>query len=289
MRSVADDSIRTGANFVVGANRPDYHVRNACYPRDIKPDVIADIAMAQAGHGCTRCDSSLQADRAIEVGHVFKLGTFYSESLEATYLDSDGAQKPIIMGCYGIGVGRLLAAAIEQNNDEKGIVFPASIAPFQVYLAALNVDDPEVSQAAGDLYAQLVEAGLETLYDDRVESAGVKFNDADLLGLPVRVVVGPRGLREGAAEVRRRDEPEGRAVELAQRGGGRAGRCCRRLRGRVRHQTAPLMVSPVEPFERGSRRMAGYVLHGRTIPAQESIPCTTLDCGYPPQSTGRSW
>ena len=148
------------------------------------------------------------------MGHVFKLGTFYSESLEATYLDRDGAQKPIIMGCYGIGVGRLLAAAIEQNNDEKGIVFPDAIAPYQVYLAALNVDDPEVMQAAGDLYRQLTEAGLETLFDDREESAGVKFNDADLLGLPVRVVVGPRGLREGAAEVRRRDEAEGRSVEL---------------------------------------------------------------------------
>ena len=214
MRSVADNSIRTGANFVVGANRPDYHVRNACYPRDIQPDVIADIAMAQAGHACPRCGSPLQAGRAIEVGHVFKLGTFYSESLEATYLDSDGAQKPIIMGCYGIGLGRLLAAAIEQNNDEKGIVFPAAIAPYQVYLAALNVDNPQVSEAAGELYGQLAEAGLETLYDDREESAGVKFNDADLLGLPVRVVVGPRGLRNGTAEVRRRDETEGRAVEL---------------------------------------------------------------------------
>ena len=214
IRSIADDSIRTGANFVVGANRPDYHVRNACYPRDIQPDVIADIAMAQAGHTCPRCPSPLRADRAIEVGHVFKLGTFYSESLEATYLDRDGAQKPIIMGFYGIGVGRLLAAAIEQNNDDRGIVFPASIAPYQVYLAALNVDDPEVMQAADDLYRQLSEAGFETLYDDRVESAGVKFNDADLLGLPVRVVVGPRGLREGAAEVRRRDESQGRAVAL---------------------------------------------------------------------------
>ncbi len=214
IRSIADDSIQTGANFVVGANRPDYHLRNACYPRDFRPDVIADIAMAQAGHGCRRCAAPLQSGRAIEVGHVFKLGTFYSESLEATYLDRDGAQKPIIMGCYGIGVGRLLAAAIEQNNDERGIVFPASIAPYQVYLAALNVDDPEVMQAAGDLYRQLSEAGFETLYDDREESAGVKFNDADLLGLPVRVVVGPRGLREGAAEVRRRDEAHGRAVTL---------------------------------------------------------------------------
>ena len=214
IRSIADDSIRTGANFVVGANRPDYHLRNACYPRDFQPDVISDIAMAQADHACPRCGSPLQADRAIEVGHVFKLGTFYSESLEATYLDRDGMEKPIIMGCYGIGVGRLLAAAIEQNNDERGIVFPAAIAPYQVYLAALNVDNPEVSQAAGELYRQLLEAGLETLYDDRHESAGVKFNDADLLGLPVRVVVGPRGLREGAAEVRRRDEAEGRSVDL---------------------------------------------------------------------------
>ena len=214
IRSIADDSITTGANFVVGANRPDYHLRNACYPRDFRPDEIADIAMAQAGHACPRCGSDLESGRAIEVGHVFKLGTFYSESLEATYLDSDGAQKPIIMGCYGIGVGRLLAAAIEQHNDERGIVFPAAIAPYQVFLAALNVDNPQVSEAADLLYRQLVEAGLETLYDDREESAGVKFNDADLLGLPVRVVVGPRGLRTGAAEVRRRDETEGSSVDL---------------------------------------------------------------------------
>jgi prolyl-tRNA synthetase len=121
-------------------------------------------------------------------------------------------QKPIIMGCYGIGLGRLLAAAIEQNNDEKGIVFPAAIAPYQVYLAALNVDNPQVSEAAGELYGQLAEAGLETLYDDREESAGVKFNDADLLGLPVRVVVSPRNLKNGEVEVKPRSGGEAEMV-----------------------------------------------------------------------------
>ena len=214
VRSVADDSIRLGSNFVVGANRQDYHLLNANYPRDFEPDEIADIALAQAGHDCRRCGTPLEAKRGIEVGHVFKLGTFFSEALEASFLDQDGEQRPIVMGSYGIGVGRLLAAAIEQNHDEKGIVFPAAIAPYQVQLVALNVENPQVAEAAEALYQRLEQAGIEVLYDDRQETAGVKFNDADLLGFPVRIVVSPRNLNQASAEVKLRRENDAQLVGL---------------------------------------------------------------------------
>jgi prolyl-tRNA synthetase len=211
---IADDSIKLGGNFVVGANRPDYHLRNANYPRDFEPDVIADIALAQESHACRHCGTSLEAKRGIEVGHVFKLGTFFSERFDANFLDAEGVQRPIIMGCYGIGVGRLLAAAIEQNHDDKGIVFPSAIAPYQVHLVALNVENPDVAQAAENLYNRLEQAGLEVLYDDRAETAGVKFNDADLLGFPVRIVVSPRNLKQGSAEAKQRSEGDAQLVGL---------------------------------------------------------------------------
>lgn len=201
---VADDSIKLGSNFVAGANKEGYHVRNVNYPRDFQVDRIADIALAEAGYGCPRCDGVLEAVRGIEVGHIFKLGTIYSEKLGATYLGQDGKQRPIIMGCYGIGVGRLLAAVIEQHHDDKGIVFPVSIAPYHVYLVGLNLNTESVRQAADDLYERLWAAGVETLYDDRVESPGVKFNDADLLGLPLRIVVSPRTLKQGVVEMKLR-------------------------------------------------------------------------------------
>ena len=138
-----------------------------------------------------------KSTRGIEVGHIFKLGTFFSETLGAYYLDGEGQQRPIIMGCYGIGVGRLLAAAIEQNHDDAGIIFPAPIAPYHAHLVGLNLTDSSVVQAADELYQRLWRDGVETLYDDRLdEAAGVKFNDADLMGLPVRLVVSPRNLRQ---------------------------------------------------------------------------------------------
>jgi prolyl-tRNA synthetase len=212
---VADDSIKLGSNFVTGANRPDYHIRNVNYPRDFAVDAMEGIATAEGGHGCPRCGAPLKALKGIEVGHVFKLGPFFSEKLGAYYLDAEGRQRPIIMGCYGIGVGRLLAAAIEHHHDERGIRFPASISPYDVYLAALNVEDAAVAQRAEALYSALQAAGLAVLYDDRAESAGVKFNDADLLGFSVRVVVSPRTLRQGAAEVKRRTEEQAALVPMA--------------------------------------------------------------------------
>ncbi len=215
LRRVADPSITRGCNFVAGANRPDAHFRNANYPRDFQVDLLTDIALVQPGHGCPQCGQPLQATRGVEVGHIFKLGTFYSETLGALYLDREGRQQPIMMGCYGIGVGRLLAAAVEQNHDDRGIVFPATIAPYQVHLVGLNLTDAAVAAAADGLYRELWEQGVETLYDDRPDqAAGVKLNDADLLGLPLRLVVSPRNLRNNAVEVKGRAEAEATLVAL---------------------------------------------------------------------------
>ena len=214
VRRVADPSITQGSNFVVGANKPDTHLRGANYPRDFQVDILADIALAQPGQLCLECGRKLESTRGIEVGHIFKLGTFFSDSMGAQYLDRDGRQQPMIMGCYGIGVGRLLAAAIEQNHDERGIVFPAPLAPYQVHLVGLNLAQEDVAGAADSLYQELWEQGFETLYDDRPDqAAGVKLNDADLMGLPVRLVVSPRNLKNGVVELKGRQETE--AVTVA--------------------------------------------------------------------------
>ena len=217
IRKVADPSISKGANFVVGANKPDTHLRGANYPRDFQVDLLTDIALAQPGQPCPHCGQALEAIRGVEVGHIFKLGTFFSEALGATFLDQDGRQQPVMMGCYGIGVGRLMAAVIEQHHDDRGIVFPAAIAPYQVHLVGLNLTRPEVAQAAGDLYEDLWRQGVECLYDDRPDqSAGVKLNDADLLGLPVRLIISPRNLDQGSVEVKSRQEETATMVPLDQ-------------------------------------------------------------------------
>jgi len=214
VRVIADDSVLLGTNFVVGANKPDRHLKNANYPRDFRADVVTDIALARAGDPCPRCGRPLVLERGIEVGHTFKLGTVFSEKLEAVYLDREGELKPIYMGCYGIGLGRLLAAAVEQHHDERGIIWPVAIAPYQVYLCVLNVDNAEVSAAAEALYERLGRQGFEVLYDDREESAGVKFNDADLIGVPVRLVLSPRTLKQNGVEVKARADAEARLVGL---------------------------------------------------------------------------
>ena len=174
---------------------------------------MADIALAQPGQLCPHCGRTLESTKGIEVGHIFKLGTFFSESLGADFLDSDGQQHPIIMGCYGIGVGRLLAAAVEENNDEKGIVFPSPVAPYQVHMVALNINNEEVAEAAENLYKDLAAAGVEVLFDDREDAAaGVKFKDADLIGLPVRLVVSPRNLKDGMVEIKGRTDADAVSV-----------------------------------------------------------------------------
>ena len=214
IKTVADDSVMQGANFVAGANKPGYHIKNVNYPRDFQVDLMLDIAAAQPGQGCPKCGGSLASMRGIEVGHVFKLGTLFSEKQGAFFLDREGEQKPIVMGCYGIGLGRLLAAAIEQNHDDQGIIWPLPLAPYQVYLCAVGIDKAEVATTAEKLYADLEAEGIEVLFDDRLESPGVKFNDADLLGIPLRVVVSPRTLKSQSVEIKWRSEKEGQLLPL---------------------------------------------------------------------------
>jgi len=216
IKIIADDSITTGTNFVAGANKPDTHLRNVNYPRDFKADIIADIAKAHAGDNCPNCGGKLSSLQGIEVGHIFKLGTFLSEKLNAPYIDAKGEARPIIMGCYGIGLGRLLAAAIEQNHDDKGIIWPTPIAPYQVYLCPLYREDSKVAEVAEKLYAELEAKELEVLFDDREESPGVKFNDADLLGIPLRVTISPRTLEKNSVEIKQRAEKEAQLVPLAE-------------------------------------------------------------------------
>jgi len=215
VKIVADDSIATGRNFVVGANRDGYHLKNANYPRDFRVDLIADIALAKAGYQCLKCGSELISMRGIEIGHIFKLGTVFSQRQGAFYIDRDGVQKPLVMGCYGIGIGRLLAAVVEQNHDEKGIIWPVSLSPYQVYLSALGMDEAAGAEAAEKLYAELSQKGFEVLFDDRNESPGVKFNDADLLGMPVRLTVSRRTLKSSSAEVKLRTGKDTELVPLA--------------------------------------------------------------------------
>ena len=214
IKIVADDSIKLGSNFVAGANKTDAHLKNVNYPRDFTADIISDIAKTRAGDRCPGCNDKLLTQQGIEVGHVFKLGTFLSERLGAYYLDKDGSNKPIIMGCYGIGVGRLLAAAVEQNHDEKGIIWPLPIAPYQVCLCPLKIEDATVMEAAEAIYAELCAANTEVLFDDRPESPGVKFNDADLIGIPIRIVVSARTLKSDSVELKWRKDAQAQMLPL---------------------------------------------------------------------------
>ncbi|MCY4575402.1 MAG: proline--tRNA ligase [Chloroflexi bacterium] len=198
VRKLGDLSATQGANYVAGANDAQKHFRNVNHGRDFQLDDVIDIAKAEEGHGCPRCDEgTLNFSRGIEVGHVFKLGTKFSEAFSANYVTQDGEEKPMFMGCYGIGVGRLLGAAIESRHDDEGIIFPASIAPYDIHLVSLNPGDEEIASAADEVYNSLTSAGLEVLFDDRDESAGIKFSDADLLGMPLRVTVSRRSMRDG--------------------------------------------------------------------------------------------
>ncbi len=214
IRVIADDSLTLGSNFIVGANKIGYHFRNANYPRDFQVDFIADIAMARAGYNCSNCGNKLSSAHGIEVGHIFKLGTFLSEKLGASFLNSDGILQPVIMGCYGIGLGRLLAAIIEQSHDDKGIIWPLSAAPYQVCLCSLCMDDSVIASVSEDVYQKLKKEGIEVLYDDRDESPGVKFNDADLLGIPLRLTLSPRTLKKQSIEMKWRTEKEFQLLSL---------------------------------------------------------------------------
>ncbi|MBI2850183.1 MAG: proline--tRNA ligase [Chloroflexi bacterium] len=209
---IADDSVSSGTNFIAGGNKPATHIKNVNYPRDFKADIITDIAKARAGDTCPRCGGKLASSCSLELGHIFKLGTFYSAKLGASFIDKDGQSKPIIMGCYGIGPSRLLAAIIEHHHDDKGIIWPASVAPYQIHLCPLYREGSKVAEVTEKLYADLTAAGLEVLLDDRQESPGVKFNDADLLGIPFRVTISPRSLEKNSIEVKRRSEKQAELV-----------------------------------------------------------------------------
>ena len=210
---VGDSSIQAGGNFVAGANREGYHLTGVNYPRDFTVTLLADIAQARAGLGCPHCDGTLAEESAIELGHCFKLGTRYADSMDVTYLDAAGEEHAVVMGSYGIGVGRLMASIVEVYHDEHGITWPPAVAPFDVHLVTLAHTAAERAPA-DDVYRSLQEAGLDVLYDDRNERAGVKFNDADLIGCPVRLTVSRRSLEAGGVEVKPRRAAERQMVGL---------------------------------------------------------------------------
>jgi prolyl-tRNA synthetase len=206
VRLVADESLKKGS-YVGGANKPHYHLRGIMAGRDFTPE-WHDIHIAKAGDLCAECGGPLHVERVIEIGNIFKLGTKYSTPLKAFFLDENGQEKPIIMGSYGIGPARIAAAAIEQNNDKDGIIWPRSIAPFDVELLPLNMNDPKTVETTEGLYTVLNKRGFEVLMDDRDERAGVKFKDADLIGIPVQVIIGEKNLKEGLVEVKERKTKE---------------------------------------------------------------------------------
>ena len=212
---IADHAIKGMVNFVVGGNEKDIHLINVNLSRDFSPAQFADIRKVKEGDGCVRCENGrLVIVRGIEVGHTFKLGTKYSEAMGATYLDESGRPQHIIMGCYGIGVGRTMAAAIEQNHDKDGIKWPPAIAPFKVIILPLNMDSERTLSTAEVIYKGLEDDDIEVVMDDRGERPGVKFKDADLLGIPYQIVIGDKGLNRGIIEIKNRTTREVSEVEV---------------------------------------------------------------------------
>ena len=213
---IVDDVIPGSANLVAGANQEGYHLRNVNYGRDFEADIITDIASAQTGDACPHCGNPMRAERGVEVGNIFKLGTRYTDAMGCNFLDQEGQSRPVIMGSYGIGSGRLLACIAEEHHDEQGLIWPITVAPFAVHLISLagKVKDDDISLMAEGLYKNLSAAGIEVLFDDRNESPGVKFKDADLIGLPIRLTVSQRALKNGGVEYKRRDQAERSIVPL---------------------------------------------------------------------------
>ncbi len=218
---LADEALRGRQNMTTGANEDDHHLRNVSPERDIKVTAWTDLRTVVEGEDCPKCDGTLRVAKALEVGHIFKLGTKYSVSMGASVLNAEGKEVPIVMGSYGIGVERILAAAIELHHDEAGIKFPITVAPFQIVVTPLNVKDAEVKATGDRIFEELSKAGIDVLYDDRDERAGVKLNDADLVGFPFQIRIGPKKLKEGKIEfydraTRQAEEVAiGAAVELA--------------------------------------------------------------------------
>ena len=203
IRLVVDETLRESKQWACGANEVDYHFTGACPGRDFEVDEWADLITVQAGDPCPHCGKPLSGARGIEVSQVFQLGTKYSESMGATFTDEDGKEKPFLMGCYGVGVSRTMAAVIEQHNDENGIIWPVSVAPFEVSVIALDKKGDAFDEA-GRIAEALAAAGIDVVFDDRAERPGVKFADNDLMGFPYQVIVGKRGLANGTVEVKER-------------------------------------------------------------------------------------
>jgi prolyl-tRNA synthetase len=221
IRVVVDPSFAESPNLVVGANEADYHMTGFNYERDLaaatrEQITVADIATVREGDPCPVTSEPLRMLKGIEVGNIFQLGTKYSAAMGCTYLDQNGKTQPFIMGCYGIGVGRTMASVIEQNHDEYGPVWPLSIAPYHVHICALNIKQDDVRGAAEKLYADLKAAGVEVLFDDRGEKAGFMFNDADLIGIPLRLILSPKTLAEGKVEFKRRDSRDKELIDVEQ-------------------------------------------------------------------------
>jgi prolyl-tRNA synthetase len=212
VRIVADEALSEG-QYIVGANRDDWHLKGVQAGRDFQAEFV-DLRVVKEGDTCPNCGGKLTIEQAIEIGHIFKLGTFYSVPFEANFLDEDGTEKPLVMGSYGIGPGRVIAAIVEQHHDEQGIVWPRAVAPYDVHVVAL----PGVEEQADEAAAALDAAGLSVLLDDRDARAGEKFADADLLGLPYRVTVGKKTLEDGAVDVRNRATGDERRVAIASLG-----------------------------------------------------------------------
>ena len=213
VRVVVDKSVAGSSNLIVGANEKDWHYKNFNLERDLPDAEVADIATVREGDPCPVTGQPLQMKRGIEVGNIFKLGTKYAEPMNCTFLDANGKARYMVMGCYGIGVGRTMAAVVEQSHDNFGPVWPVAIAPYHVHVCALNINKDEVKETAEKLYKNLTGAGIETLYDDRGEKAGSMFNDADLAGIPFRVIVSPKTLQEGKVEFRTRAERNGELLD----------------------------------------------------------------------------
>lgn len=211
---IADKEVAGMKNFIIGANETDYHYKNVNVNRDFTPARVADIRIIQEGDACPKCGQPVKTAQGIEVGHIFKLGTKYSDALGLKYLDENGKSQTVVMGCYGIGVTRCLSAAVEQNYDDNGIIWPVSIAPYHVIVTAVNYKSDEQIKIAEEIYESLTERGLDVLLDDRAERAGVKFKDADLIGVPVRIVVGKR-CGEGVVEYKLRTDAEASDMTVA--------------------------------------------------------------------------
>jgi len=215
VRIVADVGLKGGRGFVTGANRDDHHLRNVDLARDAKISDYADLVVVREGDICEKCGKAMKIKRGIEVGHVFKLGTKYTDAMKAVFKSGEADDAVMVMGCYGIGVGRTMQAIIEQSHDANGIVWPSSVSPYQVVVENLDPGDAAVDAAAGAIEAELEKRGVDVIVDDREERPGVKFKDADLIGFPVRVVVGAKGLAKGGVEVKRRADDKSKTVVVA--------------------------------------------------------------------------